>query len=48
MNTFLTAAGVTAVVLVAVSFIDLGVGIAITLVSDVFGAVRRLGRGSQR
>ena len=48
MNTFLTAAGVTAVVVVAVSFIDLGVGIVTALVSDVFGALRRLPKGSQK
>jgi len=47
MNTFLTAAGVTAVVVVAMSFVDLGVGIVTTLVSDVFGALRRSRKGSQ-
>ena len=47
MNTFLTAAGVTAVAVVAVSFIDLAVGILITLVSDVFGALRRSRKGSR-
>ena len=45
MNTLLTVAWVTAVVVVAVSFVDLGVGIVTTLVSDVFGAVRRSGKG---
>jgi hypothetical protein len=46
-HVFLTIAGVIAVLVVAISFADLSIGLLETLASDVFGAIRRLGKGSQ-
>jgi hypothetical protein len=44
-NIFITVAAVIAVVVLAVSIIDLSIGLFATLVSDVFGAMRRHRRG---
>ena len=41
-HVFLTAAGAIAVLVVAISFADTYLGLVVTLVSDVFGALRRL------
>jgi hypothetical protein len=48
MPTIATALGAIAVVVVAVSFADLSIGLLETLASDFFGAIRRLGKGSQQ
>ncbi len=42
MTTALTVVGIVAVVVVAASFIDLGIGVVAALVSDVWHALRRL------
>jgi hypothetical protein len=41
---FLTVAGV----IVAASFVDLFLGVVATLVSDVYGVIRRAVKGTQR
>jgi hypothetical protein len=43
----MTAAGVIVAVVVATSIIDGWIGLLATLVSDFFGAIRRLGEGSR-
>ena len=44
----LTVLGVIAAIVIAVSLVDLGLGLLVTLASDAFGALRRLGKGTQQ
>jgi hypothetical protein len=48
MTTVWTVLEVIAAIVIAVSLVDLGLGLLVTLVSDVFGALRGSGKGTQQ